>query len=274
MAKRESSLPDLGDTQVTASPVVDGTALSRSSYGICSGKADLDTSAALQEHPENSHFDHESCCWFTKSSALQGQHTELVHHRMCADRATIVSNGRGICSPPIKQSFSKIKCYCCDATFTSVSSMFYHLEHEACPSGINRQDIEKLTTWYLYYLQYQGVFLYYCGRCRRPFQSMFDLLRHAEDIPCLRLGLYSRGSLIDYIASNIESLVKYPIQSVDPDDAQKTMVPTDGITVEEHIINQDTDRIREDTASGITNKDIMLVPSIVITRIDGSTIKG
>ncbi|OAX77874.1 hypothetical protein ACJ72_07823 [Emergomyces africanus] len=96
-----------------------------------------------------------------------------------------------------------------------------------------------------------------------------------DDILCMRLGLYGRGSLVDYIASNIESLTKYPVQSVDPDDVQKSPItPTDdGTTVEEQIIKLGAESIREDKASGITNKDIMLVPSIVITRIDGSTIK-
>ncbi|EGC49808.1 predicted protein [Histoplasma capsulatum var. duboisii H88] len=170
-----------------------------------------------------------------------------------------------------KYNLRTIKCYCCDATFISVSSMFYHLENESCPSGINRQDIEKLTTYYLNYLQYQGVFLYYCGRCRRPFRSMFDLLRHVEDVPCMRLGLYGRGSLIDYIATNIGSLTKIPIERNDTA-AVRTTLP-DSKENEEFIIKSDSDSIRGNKAKETGNNEGGLIPRIIITRVDGSTIK-
>ncbi|EER43936.1 predicted protein [Histoplasma capsulatum H143] len=149
--------------------------------------------------------------------------------------------------------------------------MFYHLENESCPSGINRQDIEKLTTYYLNYLQYQGVFLYYCGRCRRPFRSMFDLLRHVEDVPCMRLGLYGRGSLIDYIATNIGSLTKIPIERNDTA-AVRTTLP-DSKENEEFIIKSDSDSIRGNKAKETGNNEGGLIPRIIITRVDGSTIK-
>ncbi|KKZ66586.1 hypothetical protein EMCG_07700 [[Emmonsia] crescens] len=272
MAKQEATLLDLGTHGFTGAVPV-GITMSPNSCGICSGKVDLKTSAALQEHLKKVHFYCESCRWFAESAELLGQHNESIHH-IYATSAKIVSNGQGVCGHLTKHNFHTIKCYCCDDTFISVSSMFYHLENESCPSGINRQDIEKLTTYYLYYLHYQGVFLYYCGRCRRPFRSMFDLLRHVEDIPCMRWGLYGRGSLIDYIATNIGSLIKCPIENADPDVVRiPPIIPTDDVAVEERITNPDPDNVQEDKVNEIANKDIMLIPSIIITRVDGSSIK-
>lgn len=96
MAKQEATLLDLGSTHGSTGAVPVGTTMSRNSCGICSGKVDFKTSAALQEHLEKVHFYCGSCRWFAESAELLGQHNELIHH-MCAASAKIVSNGGGIC---------------------------------------------------------------------------------------------------------------------------------------------------------------------------------
>ncbi|KAL7931338.1 hypothetical protein V8C35DRAFT_310146 [Trichoderma chlorosporum] len=150
----------------------------------CHNSVDFATEERLNSHLEQVHNWCSSCdLLFDHPDDLE-EH-DVDEHNLCLDCGSYFSSPSNLKNHKLTHAERDVECFACYQKFVTEAAMVLHLEMGACPSGVDRSDIDyyaKECRQAAYYLNHDDKYM--CPTCESRFSHMSGLLQHAESDYC------------------------------------------------------------------------------------------
>ncbi|KAL3459552.1 hypothetical protein BJX64DRAFT_264544 [Aspergillus heterothallicus] len=153
----------------------------------CPGTQDFESSLALQNHLEESHYFCPDCKLYHNSFEKLQEH-DVAQHHLCITCGDYFANKNNLQMHQQKHQPRNMECYGCHRCFKTISGILIHLESENCASEVTEEEIDDLARQCYQSGKYINTgcegegWSYRCPNCNYTSAKLSALYQHAEDV--------------------------------------------------------------------------------------------